>query len=139
MSQDLQEMTLQLVIKAEEGEHREWEFVRSRGEYSGLKAVIGALKSFCRRLRIAAKEADEACAREALDDARKPGTAAVARKLREVLGFYLQELATAEDMAKEYRCYFRSNRLSQLLGDERPESHLVDYRTLPFSWPWTVF
>ena len=133
MSQDLREMTLQLVIKAEEGAHREWEFVRTRSEYSGLKAVIGALKSFCKRLKVAAKEADEECAKEAFEDARKPDTAAVARKLREVLGFYLQELETAEDMAKEYRCYFRSNRLSQLLGDERPESHLVDYRTLPFS------
>ena len=138
MSQDIKEMTLQLVLKAEEGEHREWEFVRSRREYSGLKAVIGALKGFCKRLKAAAKEADKACAKEALDDTRKPDTAAVARKMKEILGFYLQELETAEDMAKEYRCYFRSNRLSQLLGDERPESHLVDYRTLPFSWPWTV-
>ena len=139
MSQDIKEMTLQLVLQAEDGEHRKWEFVRSRYEYSGLRAVIGALRSFCKGLKVAAKEADKECAREALDGARKPDTAAVARKIREVLEFYLQELETAKDMAKEYRCYFRSNRLSQLLGDERPESHLVDYRTLPFSWPWTVF
>lgn len=138
MSMDIKEMTLQLVLKAEEGKHREWEFVRSKYEYSGLKAVIKALKSFCKRLKVAAKEADKACADEALEDARKPDTAVVAKKIREVLGFYLKELETAKDMAKEYRCYFRSNRLSQLLGDERPESHLVDYRTLPFSWPWTV-
>ena len=58
-----------------------------------------------------------------------------ARNCRDVSNFYLNELEIIKEIIEEYKLYaFHGHIKEVLMGKERPEHSLIDYRSLPSSW-----
>jgi len=133
---DSKKMFEELVDRALEGRHSDFEFIRSyemlkvarlyrKGTKRVSKAFESLLDGLLREYASAIAEGDQRL--EALMSAVQFG------KCRD---YYRKESEIADDMIKEYNAYVMSGHmLSAMLGGCRPDEECVDYRKLP----WKLF
>lgn len=123
-----------LLRNVQENRHQPWEFIKSTRMCKAAKIYRSAME------KIADSFAKQARGfMQKYLDGLKAGTPDVKflityRDFKLCADFYEQEVKTCDDMLDEYRCFFNANWhfiTIGLLGFERREEDMVDYRTLP--------
>ena len=119
----------ELIENADAGQHRQFQFLRSWGEYSRARSVRRLLwltvssiektadklfKKYCSKVAACGSDLNEILAYCAT---------------KKVLNFYIKELEIITDMIQEYEAWLAAgNFLAAFLGDNRPYDELYDFR-----------
>ena len=130
------ELTQALIERATRGERTEFRLLVSAEDARNAKAVMKACKSFSRKLGEAAMAAMLKYAGGIdMSGCENVRLLISAKQVRDCAEFYREECETLKDMLREFRCYVSyGHRISMLLlGFERPEEDMTDWRELPIS------
>ena len=126
-----EDLRSELIYTAEQGKHRQFQFLRSWLEYSNAKRIYRVEKLLVGSMRQSANKLFKKYCRDITT-----GTTEIIRLLGyctmlNVVKFYEEELKTLNDMIVEYECYLvNGNLFDFILGSQRPEDKLWDHRRL---------
>lgn len=133
---EAEELSKAIYERAASGDSTEFRLISSIDEASGCKLAYKANKALARHLRKRVESYSAELGLAMTADCRDSVQGVVAlRGLIACADFYKAEADTLRDMLSEWRCYLRYGHMLRmgLLGFQRPEEDMVDWRTLPVS------
>ena len=136
-SEDPKKVFEELVKKALEGKHSDFEFIRTyetckvaRYYKIGVKRVYKTFKTLYKKLM-------KTYAKDIMTDEQKLEVLMSMKHFKICCDYYKKEYEIAKDMRSEYRAYLSSGHIFDqlVLNDIRSDDDCVDYREVP----WTIF
>ena len=138
-SEDPKEIFGELVKKALEGKHSDFEFIRTyetckvaRYYKIGVKRVYKTFKTLYKKLM-------KTYAKDIMADEQKLEMLMSMKQFEICYDYYKKEYELAKDMLQEYRTYVSSGHIFDqlVLNCVRPDDECVDYRDRKL--PWIIF
>lgn len=133
---EAEELSKAIYERAASGDSTKFRLLSSTSEARGCRLARRASKALAKHLRRRVESYSAELIASMSDDCRDSIQGAVAlRGLIACADFYEAEANTLKDMLDEWRCYLKYGHLLRvgLLGFQRPEEDMVDWRTLPVS------
>lgn len=115
----------------------EFRLLSSADEFFGAKSVAKACRKLAKRLYKTVRRTTRDYAEGIrFGDEESIVEILSIKQVKDCADFYFREYETLKDMISEFRCYVRyGHRIRMLLlGEERPEEDMTDWRELPISF-----
>lgn len=129
MNDNSLELAEQLIKRAKEGDHSNFEFIRSLEEYFAAKTIKKALKKVVKSFDTPKTNLYNAHIKSVKEGEDDLNVILAFSELVQVVKFYEDEIGIISDMIDEYVTYVHSGHiLDTLIGNYRKEEDLVDFR-----------
>ena len=136
-SEDPKKVFEELVKKALEGKHSDFEFIRTYEMCKVARYYKISVKRVSKTFKTLYKKLMKTYAKDILTGEQKLEMLMSMKQFEICYNYYKKEYELAKDMLSEYRAYLSSGHIFDqlVLNDIRPDDDCVDYRELP----WTIF
>ena len=136
-SEDPKKVFEELVKKALEGKHSDFEFIRTYETCKVARYYKISVKRVYKTFKTLYKKLMKTYAKDILTGEQKLEMLMSMKQFEICYNYYKKEYELAKDMLSEYRAYLSSGHIFDqlVLNDIRPDDECIDYRELP----WTIF
>ena len=132
-SEDPKKVFEELVKKALEGKHSDFEFIRTYETCKVARYYKISVKRVSKTFMTLYKKLMKTYAKDIMTDEQKLEMLMSMKQFEICYDYYKKEYELAKDMLSEYRAYLSSGHLFDqlVLNNVRPDDECVDYRKLP--------